>query len=285
MKGRIRRALLLALPVLLALGVPGPASAQEYSVKAVRYGTVEGFPLRGLIPEAGADSTLTIAMVFWLVEGPERTVLVDTGYFRESWTEEFGVTGFLRPDEAVRLAGVEPAEVTDVVVSHAHWDHMGGLELFPGATVWIQAEEYRYYTGPAWREGGRSGGIDPRDVLALVRANTQGRVRAIPGDSVEILPGLTVFTGARHTFASQYVLVEGAGEPVLLASDNCYLFRQLETGEAGATFSPEFADENRHALARMIELAGARERVVPGHDPGQFRRFSTEADGRVAVIR
>lgn len=275
----------LFLAFLLGWVAAGPAGAQEYSVEAVRYGTVEGFPLQGLIPEAAPDSSVTIAMVVWLVRGEGRTILVDTGYFRGDWTEQFGVTGFLRPDEAVRLAGVKPSEVTDIVVSHAHWDHMGGLELFPEATVWIQAEEYRYYTGPAWQEDGRSGGIDPRDVLALVRLNTEGRVRTVQGDGVEILPGLTVFTGARHTYASQYVLVEGAGEPVLLASDNCYLFRQLDTGEAGATFSPEFRDQNRRALERMIELAGGADRVIPGHDPDQFRRFPTEAGGRVAVIR
>lgn len=274
----------VALAVALLGGSSRALAAQDYSVRAIRYGTVEGFPLRGLIPGSDPDSTVDIAMVVWLVQGEGHTVLMDTGYAHEDWTERFNVTDYLRPDRAVRLAGVEPEDVTDVIVSHAHWDHMGGLELFPEATVWIQSEEYRYYTGPAWQEGGRNGGIDPRDVLALVRLNTEGRVRLVDGDGVEILPGITVFTGARHTFASQYALVAG-DEPVLLASDNCYLSRQARTREAGATFSPQDREANRAALARMVELVGSPERVVPGHDPRQFERFPTEAGGRVAVIR
>src|SRR2546429_1086661 len=35
---------------------------------------------------------------------------------------------------------VQPAEITDIVISHAHWDHLGGIDLFPKATVWRSEE-------------------------------------------------------------------------------------------------------------------------------------------------
>ena len=69
----------------------------------------------------------------------------------------------------------------------------------------------------------------------------------------------------------------------VLASDNCYLYRNLETRAASATFTEADRAGNIAAQARMIELAGAKERVVPGHDALQFKRFPTE--GRVARIR
>ncbi|GMV06861.1 MAG: MBL fold metallo-hydrolase [Gemmatimonadota bacterium] len=274
-------AALLATPL-----VPARAAAQgpaAYTIEAVRYATVRGFRTAGLVMDADPAERMDIAMVFWLVRGEGRVVLFDSGFHRERWfSAGFDVADYLRPDSALMLVGVLPEDVTDLVVSHAHWDHMGGIDLFPGATVHIQREEYAYYAGPAWREGGRHGGIDEEDIVALVRRNMAGKVALVDGDDVEVLPGIRAYTGARHTYASQYVVVEGA-EPYVLASDNCYLFRNLETRAAGATFTPEDRAGNVAALERMERLAGSPARVVPGHDPLQFQRFPTE--GRVARIR
>jgi glyoxylase-like metal-dependent hydrolase (beta-lactamase superfamily II) len=261
---------------------PSATAAPSYSIEAIRYATVAGFPVSGLVMGAPENEKVDIAMVVWLIRGGGHTILFDSGYHREKWTAQFHVTDSLRPDEAVRGAGVAPEDVTDVVISHAHWDHMGGIDLFPRATVWIQKEEFAYYTGAAWQPGGRHGGIDPDDVAALVRINTEGRLRLVDGDDQEILPGIRAYTGARHTYASQYLRV-GTDPPFVLASDNCYLYRNLETHAASATFTAQDRDANLRAQERMVTLAGSRERVVPGHDPRQFERYPTA--GRVARIR
>ena len=265
--------------VLAAFASPPPP---HYSIDAIRYATVPGFPLSGLVMGAPETEKIDIAMVVWRIRGGGKTILFDSGFHREKWMKQFSIADYLRPDEAVRAAGTPPEEVTDIVISHAHWDHMGGIDLFPRATVWIQKDEYTYYTGAAWQAGGQHGGIDPEDVAALVRINTEGRLRFVDGDDVEILPGLRAYTGARHTFASQYVRVDGDA-PFVLASDNCYLYRNLETRAASATFTPEDREANLRAQERMIVLAGRRDRVVPGHDALQFERYPTA--GRVARIR
>jgi glyoxylase-like metal-dependent hydrolase (beta-lactamase superfamily II) len=267
---------------LAALLQAAPAPAPDYSIEAIRFGTIPSFPVSGLVVGAPQDERMDVALVVWLIRGGGRTVLFDSGFFRQSWIDRFKVTDFVKPDEAVRLAGVDPASVTDVVISHAHWDHLGGIELFPNASVWIQKAEYEYYTGAAWQEGGRKGGIDVEDLVSLVRRNAAGKLRLVDGDDREILPGLRVYTGARHTFASQYLRVAGAPSYVL-ASDNCYLYRNLETRAPVATFSPDDRAANLAAFERMAALAGAKERIVPGHDPLQFQRFPTK--GRVAKIR
>ncbi|MDP2957461.1 MAG: N-acyl homoserine lactonase family protein [Longimicrobiales bacterium] len=275
---RVGRWLLGAAAVLL-LGAAPPAPV--YTIEAVRYGTIRNFRTAGLVMGADPAERMDIAMVLWLVRGDGRVILVDSGFHRPRWFGSFDFSDYLRPDSALLEAGVDPADVTDLVLTHAHWDHMGGIDLFPNATVHLQREEYEYYTGPAWREGGRHGGIDEEDILALVRLNIAGKVMLVDGDDTEILPGIRGYTGARHTYASQYVLVEG-DEPFVLASDNCYLFRNLETHTAGATFLPEDRAGNEAALRRMAELAGSTARVIPGHDPLQFERFPTR--GRVARI-
>jgi glyoxylase-like metal-dependent hydrolase (beta-lactamase superfamily II) len=257
-------------------------STPEYSIQAIRYAISPGFPVAGLVMGAPKDEKVDIAMVIWLIRGGSRTILFDSGFHREKWFRYFPMNDYVRPDEAVKLAGVKPEEVTDIVISHAHWDHMGGIDLFPKATVWIQKDEYRYYTGEAWQPGGNHGGIDPEDVKELLQLNTEGRLRLIAGDNVEILPGIHVYTGARHTYASAYLRVEG-NPAFVLASDNCYLYRNLSTHAASATFGEADHVANIAAQARMIELAGSVDRVVPGHDPLQFQKFPTE--GRVATIK
>jgi glyoxylase-like metal-dependent hydrolase (beta-lactamase superfamily II) len=274
----VKRFFFAAIMAVFFAGNSGP----EYSIQAIRYAISPGFPLAGLVVGAPKGEKVDIAMVIWLIRGGGRTILFDSGFHREKWLKNFPMTEYLRPDEAVKLAGVKPEEVTDIVISHAHWDHMGGIDLFPKANVWIQKDEYRYYTGDAWQPGGNHGGIDPEDVKALLQVNTEGRLRLVDGDNVEILPGIRAYTGARHTYASQYFRIEG-NPTFVLASDNCYLYRNLAEHAASATFSEADHAANIAAQARMIELAGSADRVVPGHDTLQFQKFP--AEGRIAKIK
>jgi len=258
------------------------ASTPEYSIEAIRYSTAPNVRVSDLVVGGPKDEKIDIACVVWLIRGGGYTILFDSGYHRDTFLKWFPDKDYLRPDEAVKLAGVQPEAVTDIVISHAHWDHMGGIDLFPKAQVWIQKDEYRYYTMDAWQSGGDHGGIDPEDVKQLVRLNTEGRVHLVDGDNVEIFPGIRAYTGARHTYASQYLRIDGH-PPYVLASDNVYLYMNLSTHLASATFSDADHAANIANQARMIELAGSPDRVVPGHDALQFEKFPT--NGRVAKIK
>jgi glyoxylase-like metal-dependent hydrolase (beta-lactamase superfamily II) len=281
--------ILLAAALLQAGAAAGPTAgapaqpAPEYTIEAIRFGTIPQFRVASLVAGADPAERLDIAMVVWLVRGGGRNILFDSGYHRPTpGFDRFKTADYVRPDEAVRLAGVEPDQVTDVVISHVHWDHMGGIDLFPQATIWIQTAEYDYYMGRSWQPG-ESRSADLEDLLTLLKRNAAGRVRLIDGDDREILPGIRAYTGARHTFASQYLRIAGT-PPFVLASDNCYLYRNLETGAPIAqTFAADDRAANAAALQRMVGLAGAAPRVVPGHDPLLFERFPTK--GRVAKIK
>ena len=274
--------LFLAVAGALALAIGAQAQSPEYSIEAIRYAISPDVPVAELVVNGPKDQKVDIAMVVWLIRGGGHTILFDSGFHRDTHLKEFPMKDFLRPDEAVKTAGVNPEDVTDIVISHSHWDHMGGIDLFPKATVWIQREEYRYYTGDAWQKGGNHGGIDAEDVEELVKLNTEHRLRFVEGDDVEIFPGITAYTGSRHTYASQYLRV--AGTPTyVLASDNVYFYLNLSAHLASATFSDADHAANIAQQKRMVELAGSADRVVPGHDILQFQKFPTK--GRVAKIK
>jgi glyoxylase-like metal-dependent hydrolase (beta-lactamase superfamily II) len=264
---------------------PQAASAEPpYTIRAIRYATIHDFPLSDLVIGAPGDQKIDVAMIVWLIEGGGHTILFDAGFHldRVKSPDEFHIADYLAPDAAVKLAGLDPGAVTDVIISHAHWDHLDGIDLFPRATIWIQKAEFEYYTGAAWQPGGQSDGIYPEDAIELVRRNTLGQVRLVNGDDALILPGIRAYTGSRHTFASQYIRV--AGDPAfVLASDNCYLYENLRQHRASATFEKADQPGNIAQQARMISLAGSVDRVVPGHDPEEFVKFPTT--GRIARIK
>jgi glyoxylase-like metal-dependent hydrolase (beta-lactamase superfamily II) len=267
---------------LTATFVTAQSSVPAYSIQAIRIADSPGDSVADMVIGAPQDERVDTIYAVWLIRGGGHNILFDSGFHRERWFKLWTIVDYLRPDDAVKLAGVKPEEITDVVISHAHWDHMGGIDLFPKATVWIQKEEFHYYTGEAWQPGGNHGGIDPDDVRELVRINTEGRLRLVDGDDVEIQPGIRAYTGARHTYASQYLRVDGA-PPFVLASDNVYLYRNITSRLPSATFSPADHATNVAAQRRMIELAGSPDRIVPGHDALQFQKFPTQ--GRIAQIR
>jgi glyoxylase-like metal-dependent hydrolase (beta-lactamase superfamily II) len=108
-------------------------------------------------------------------------------------------------------------------------------------------------------------------------------VKLVDGDAKEILPGITVYTGGKHTFASQYVSVRTGAGTVVIASDNAYLYENLEKGLAIAQTLD--AASNLAAQARMLEIAGSAARVIPGHDPAVFERFPMPGKGVALIAR
>jgi glyoxylase-like metal-dependent hydrolase (beta-lactamase superfamily II) len=277
----IRSVLSLALAYLL-LGAAAPQLPATYEAYAVRFGILPAFPVAGLVAGAERGRTLDIPVMVWLLRGSNgRQVLVDSGFHHQKFLDQWKPRDFRTPAAAVQAAGVTPDAVTDIIISHAHWDHVDGIDLFPKATIWIQREEYRYYTGEAWQSRGAHGGVDADDMQALLKVNTEGRLRFVEGDDQEIIPGLRCYTGGKHTWASQYVAAATRGGTVVLTSDNVYLYENLDKHAAIAQTLD--AASNLKAQDRIRTLASDPRLIVPGHDPLVFERFATFAEGIVRI--
>ena len=250
-----------------------------YAVLAARYADFVSIPLADLIVGAPLCQNTDIAMVFWLIVGGGRVILADCGFHRDTFRAHFSIRDYQRPDDVLRQIGIVPRDVTDIVISHLHWDHVGGIDLFPAARIWLQHEEYRFYGQTRHPE---EQGVDPYDLYQIRSCLNQGRLHLIGGGAIEIIPGIRVFTGGRHTFSSQYLLIDG-NPPVVLASDELYFYPDLQGGRPSVTFEEADASANLLAQAHMSALAGHDGHVVPSHDPRQFERFP--AEGRFAIIR
>ncbi len=259
------------------IAVAGQARPQ-YEVFALLYGMLPGFPVAQLVAGAEPDRKLDIAMMIWLVRGNGRNVLVDAGFYHDRFLKQWKVgPDFVKPSETLARVDLKPDDVTDLIITHMHWDHADGMDLFPSARVWLQKDELEYYAGEAWQSRRTHGGIDAEDVLEAVRRNIAGKVGLVNGDAQEIIPGITCYTGGKHTYASQYVGVNTRSGTVILASDNMYLYENLEKHvPIAATLDPE---SNLRAQDRMKQLAASPKLIIPGHDPAVISRFPNPAPG------
>jgi glyoxylase-like metal-dependent hydrolase (beta-lactamase superfamily II) len=252
-----------------------------YSIEAVRYGTLKDFAVSGLVAGADKSRKMDIAMVYWLVRGNGHNILVDAGFYRPQFFVHWKVADFQKPSDALLHAGLKPEEITDIIITHMHWDHADGFDLFPKARIWIQRDEYTYYTGEAWQHPRTHGGIDPDDVQAIVKSNLEGNVSFVEGDAQEILPGITCYIGGKHTYQSQFVGVNAKDGTVVLASDNVYMYENLDKHvPIAASLDP---NSNLAAQDRMRKIASKPEFIIPGHDPAMFERFPSVGTGVVKI--
>jgi glyoxylase-like metal-dependent hydrolase (beta-lactamase superfamily II) len=255
---------------------PPPA----YEVYAVRFATVDGYPTRYLVVGADSNRRSSLAFTVWLIRGGGRTVLMDAGFYRDKFIKRWKPVGYAKPSEALGVLGVKPEDVTDIVISHVHWDHLDGADLFPNARVWLQRDEFEHYTNDTGAVLDRA--IDADDAKMLAALKRAGRVQLVGGDSTEIMPGITVFTGGKHTFASEFATVNaslagGRTGTIVLASDNAYLYENLEHHRPIAQSLD--TTSNLRAQARMARLASEPRLIVPGHDGEVFTRFPKPGNG------
>ncbi|MEO7457421.1 MAG: N-acyl homoserine lactonase family protein [Gemmatimonadaceae bacterium] len=273
MRSRVVRGVLLLVACL-------SVRVQAQEVYALRYGTLENFPVSGLIAGADTSRRMDVALMVWLVKMPGHNVLVDAGFYRDKFMTRWKPADYVKPSEVVRIAGVKPEDVTDIIVSHVHWDHLDGVDLFPNARIWIQRGEYVHHVGEGGRVADRA--IDSLDAAMLFTLAAANRVEFVDGDNREILPGITVYTGGKHTFGSQFVSVNSSDGTIVLASDNVYLYENFRRHVPIAQTLD--AASNLRAQDRMLTIATDRRLIVPGHDPLVFTRFPSQND-RVVRIR
>ena len=211
-----------------------------------------------------SSATTRIPIPAYLIRTSEGNVLFDTGLSPRALPGLRRTDPLARFEEAdllvnrLRALGLEPADVAMVVISHLHYDHAGGAELFPSSELIVQKDEYAYAHYPA----SFFAGFYYRKNFDLPGY----RWRLLDGDT-ELAPGLTVLRSDGHTPGHQSLLVElPQSGPVILAGDACYWREHVERERVpGVVWNPTLALHSIKRLKTLARLTGAR--IFPGHDP------------------
>lgn len=280
----MRPAAILFLLMFYVSGIS--AQTAKYSVYALKFASAgDRMPASAMALDANPKDSVNLDFCIWLIKGEDgRNILVDAGFRGDAeGAVEFKLNFFTRPDSVLMKMGLQGSDITDIIVSHPHWDHIDGLPLFPNAKVWMQKEDYTYFAVGAWQKDGNHGGFDPRDVRIFTDLNLAGRLNLVDGDNKEIFPGITVFTGSKHTFNSQYVRVDTGKKKIILASDNIWIYYSLDhmvgPSKGGTLDNTAYVN----AMKRMKTLASDIKLIIPGHDSRVFERFTQVKPGVVQI--
>lgn len=251
------------------------SQSPKYEVYAVKFAS-SAYPFTVADwADKGPKDPVKIDFMVWLIKGDNgKNILVDAGFLNDiPNAAEFKIVNYVRPDSALLPLGLSANDITDIIVSHPHWDHIDGLNLFPRAKIWMQQDDYGYFVGRAWQKDGEPGGFVQRDVRMLLDLNLAGRLLLVKGDNQNILPGITVFTGSKHTYESQYALIETGRRKVIIASDNIWVYYSLEHLRPAASGGTMDTTAYKNTMIRMKQLAPSKNAIIPGHDDAIFTLF------------
>jgi glyoxylase-like metal-dependent hydrolase (beta-lactamase superfamily II) len=183
----------------------------------------------------------------------ERVVLVDLGLGPLGST--LGMAQFL--DSLGRL-GVTASDVTDVLLTHLHIDHIGwatvdGAPTFPNATYHCDRHDWAYFVDP--------GGAAVNPLTAMIGSSSEADLLAPIAGRVELweegtlLPGLDVTMAPGHTPGSTVIVVSSGTSRALLLGDvaHCPVELVAPEWEALSDVDPALARRTRDALAREYE--------------------------------
>ncbi|MBB5621891.1 glyoxylase-like metal-dependent hydrolase (beta-lactamase superfamily II) [Pedobacter cryoconitis] len=275
MNNLILRVLFFTLFVMFTTKIVN-AQNNDYEIFAIKFAsTYRPLPLSVNVLGAPKDLTVDPSFSIFLIKGKNgKNILVDAGFLRNAeQVKDFGIQVYARPDSALLPLGVRSSDISDIILTHPHWDHMGGIDLFENAHLWIQEKDYEYFVGTAWQEEGKNGGFNKEDVLKLVNRNIAGKLTLVNGDGKQIFPGITVYTGSQHTFGSQYVLVNSGSDKIILASDNAFTYYNIEHLMSAPTHATFDTKAYIKAMTRMKKLSSELKFIIPGHDNLLFSRF------------
>jgi glyoxylase-like metal-dependent hydrolase (beta-lactamase superfamily II) len=257
--------------------------SDTYEIYAVRYAHHDRPGHANFItaPKDLHDVPMPLDYFVWVIKGENGTFLLDTG-FSEQAAKKRG-RQIVRPvGEGLEALGLPAHKVSDVIISHMHYDHAGNLDLFPNARFHIQDAEMAFCTGRCMGHDFIGHHFEVEDVTTMVRRVFEGRAQFHEGTS-ELAPGLTLHKLGGHTKGLQAVRVKTQRGYVVLASDAAHLYANMELKSPFPAVVD--IDEYLDAFDTIRALATSEQHIVPGHDPMVLEIYPQAFDNAPGIVR
>lgn len=214
----------------------------------------------------------------FLLRGADEVTLVDAGT-GEAWGPALG-----HARQALAAAGIAPAGVRRVLLTHLHGDHALGLlegdaPWLPTAELLVPEADLRFFTDPAARAATPEARRGAFDITARLARAYAGRLRAIPPGPVDAVPGVEALPLPGHTPGHTGYLLRGGTAPLLLWGDALHLLHEQAADPAlGLVFDVDSAQAVATRQALLARAATEGWLVAGAHVEG-FGRVTRQGEG------
>ena len=169
-----------------------------------------------MIFENGAENKFRpIVFKIYLIKTENRLILVDAGC---ETMPGFDMRDFIGPVKALKNIGILPEQITDLIITHAHHDHIECAKYFKNAALYIQKDEY---------EAGKGYLAENSNICTF-------------DEEIQVCEGVRVVKIGGHSKGSSIVEITDGENKCIIAGDECYLRECLENKiVTGASYNPE----------------------------------------------
>lgn len=193
------------------------SNKKYFSLEPARF-KLDGGAMFGIIPKplwskvhpADDQNRIELALRLILIQDGKKNILIDTGigdYHGEKFDSRFGIVGGPSPlEKALAEINLKPSDITDLIISHLHFDHVGGIAhkhgsemipLFQNATLHLQQNHFEYSLSPTERD---TGSFQMEYCLPVIKwYEKKNQIHFLTGMEGEILPGLKFKCSMGHT--------------------------------------------------------------------------------------